>query len=60
MNLATEVLVVLGAVLAVALLGGLAVRYAGQAAAARPVVEADWVRTMPLAAVSHDLRSPRT
>jgi two-component system sensor histidine kinase KdpD len=58
MNLTTEVLVALGAVLAVALLGGLAVRYAGQAAAVRPVVRADRMRTVLLAAVSHDLRTP--
>jgi two-component system, OmpR family, sensor histidine kinase KdpD len=51
-------LVVLGAVIAVALLGGVAVRYAGQAAAARPVAEADRMRTALLAAVSHDLRTP--
>jgi two-component system sensor histidine kinase KdpD len=51
------VLVVLGAVLAVALLGGLAVRYAGQAAA-RPIVKADRMRTVLLTAVSHDLRTP--
>jgi two-component system sensor histidine kinase KdpD len=50
-------LVVLGAVIAVALLGGLAVRYAGQAAA-RPIVEADRMRTVLLTAVSHDLRTP--
>jgi two-component system sensor histidine kinase KdpD len=58
MNLTTEVLVALGAVLAVALLGGLAVRYAGQAASVRPVVQADRMRTVLLAAVSHDLRTP--
>ena len=58
LNLVTEVLVVLGAVIAVALLGGLAVRCAGQAAAVRPVVEADRMRTLLLAAVSHDLRTP--
>jgi K+-sensing histidine kinase KdpD len=58
MNVTTEVLVALGAVLSVALLGGLAMRYAGQAAAARPIVEADRMRTMLLAAVSHDLRTP--
>jgi two-component system, OmpR family, sensor histidine kinase KdpD len=65
LNLATEVLAVLGAVIAVALLGGLAVRYAGQAAAAiaeseaaRPIAEADRMRTVLLAAVSHDLRTP--
>jgi two-component system, OmpR family, sensor histidine kinase KdpD len=54
-------MLVLGAVIAVALLGGLgglAVRYAGQAAAAWPVVEADRMRTVLLAAVSHDLRTP--
>jgi two-component system sensor histidine kinase KdpD len=58
MNLTTEVLVLLGAVLSVALLGGLAMRYAGQAATARPIVEADRMRTMLHAAVSHDLRTP--
>src|SRR5579859_7758539 len=51
-------LVVLGAVIAVALLGGLAVRYAGQVAAARSIVKADRMRTMLLTAVSHDLRTP--
>jgi two-component system, OmpR family, sensor histidine kinase KdpD len=50
-------MLVLGAVIAVALLGGLAVRYAGQAAA-RPIVKADRMRTMLLTAVSHDLRTP--
>jgi two-component system sensor histidine kinase KdpD len=50
-------LVVLGAVIAVALLGGLAARYAGQAAA-RPIVKADRMRTVLLTAVSHDLRTP--
>jgi two-component system, OmpR family, sensor histidine kinase KdpD len=49
---------VLGAVIAFVLLGGLAVRYAGQAAATRPIVEADRMRTVLLAAVSHDLRTP--
>ena len=58
LNLATEVLVVLGVMIAAALLGGLAVRYAGRAAAARPVVEADRMRTVLLATVSHDLRTP--
>lgn len=58
LNLAIAVLVVFGAVIAVALLGGLAVRYAGKAAAARPVVEADRMRTVLLATVSHDLRTP--
>jgi two-component system, OmpR family, sensor histidine kinase KdpD len=56
MNLTTEVLVV-GAVIAVALLGGLAGRYAGQAAG-RPIAEANRMRMMLLAAVSHDLRTP--
>ena len=51
-------LLVLGAVIAVALLGGLAVRYAGQAAAARPIVKADQMRTVLLTTVSHDLRTP--
>jgi len=51
-------LVVLGAVIAVALLGGLAARYAGQAAAARPIMKADRMRTVLLTAVSHDLRTP--
>ena len=51
-------LVVLGAVIAVALLAGLAVRYAGRAAAGRSIVEADRMRTVLLAAVSHDLRTP--
>jgi two-component system sensor histidine kinase KdpD len=58
LNLATEVLVVLDAVMAAALVGGLFVRSAGQAAAARPVVEADRMRTVLLATVSHDLRTP--
>jgi two-component system sensor histidine kinase KdpD len=58
LNLATEVLVVLGAAIAVALLGALAVWYAGQAAAARAIVEADRMRTVLLATVSHDLRTP--
>jgi hypothetical protein len=46
LNLAMEVLVVLVAVIAAALLGGLFVRYAGQTAAAQPVVEADRMRTV--------------
>jgi two-component system, OmpR family, sensor histidine kinase KdpD len=61
----TGVLAVPGAVIAIALLGGIAVRNAGQAAAAivesdaaRPIVEADRMRTALLAAVSHDLRTP--
>ena len=58
LSLATEVLVVLGTVIAVALLGNLALRYAGQSAAVRPIVEADRMRMMLLAAVSHDLRTP--
>ena len=58
LNLAIEVLVVLGVMIVAALLGGLAVRYAGRAAAARPVVEADRMRTVLLATVSHDLRTP--
>jgi two-component system sensor histidine kinase KdpD len=45
-------------VLAVALLGGLALRYARQAAAVRAVAAADRTRRILLAAVSHDLRSP--
>jgi two-component system sensor histidine kinase KdpD len=51
-------LVVLGAVIAVALLGAFAARHAGQAAAGRPIVEADRMRAVLLAAVSHDLRTP--
>jgi two-component system sensor histidine kinase KdpD len=58
LNLTTAVLVVLGAVLAVALLGGLALRYARQAAAVRAIAEADRTRRVLLAAVSHDLRTP--
>jgi two-component system sensor histidine kinase KdpD len=58
LNQTTGVIAVLGAVLTVALLGGLALRYARQAAAARPVAEADRTRRMLLAAVSHDLRTP--
>jgi two-component system sensor histidine kinase KdpD len=57
LNLAIEVLVPV-AVIAAALLGGLFVRHAGQAVAARPVVEADRMRTVLLATVSHDLRTP--
>jgi two-component system sensor histidine kinase KdpD len=58
LNLAIEAFVVLGAVIAVALLGGVAAWYARQAAAARPVAEADRMRTVLLAAVGHDLRTP--
>jgi two-component system sensor histidine kinase KdpD len=57
LNLATGILVV-GAVIVAALLGRLTVRYAGRAAAARAVVEADRMRTVLLATVSHDLRTP--
>jgi K+-sensing histidine kinase KdpD len=61
----TSVLTVIAAAVVVGLLADNAVRYAGRAAAAigeseaaRPIGDADRMRTALLAAVSHDLRTP--
>jgi two-component system, OmpR family, sensor histidine kinase KdpD len=59
LNLTTGVVAVLAAVLAVALLGGLVPAVLEAiAGAALPIAEADRMRTVLLAAVSHDLRTP--
>ncbi|MDX6344997.1 MAG: two-component system, OmpR family, sensor histidine kinase KdpD [Trebonia sp.] len=62
---AAAVAIFIAAAVVVGLLTDNAVRYAGQAAAAiveseaaRPIAEADRMRTALLAAVSHDLRTP--
>ena len=65
LNSAAAVAVFVAVAVVVGLLADCAVRHAGQAAAAiaeseaaRPIAEADRMRTALLAAVSHDLRTP--
>jgi two-component system, OmpR family, sensor histidine kinase KdpD len=61
-NDAVVLSVLIAVAVVVSLLAGKAVRHAGQAAAAtaaaEPIAEADRMRTVLLAAVSHDLRTP--
>ena len=61
LDMTIEALAVLVAVIAVALLGGLVpavLEAIAESEAARPIADADRMRTALLAAVSHDLRTP--
>jgi two-component system sensor histidine kinase KdpD len=58
LNLITDALAFLVAVIAVALIGGLVPAVLAAAEAAQPIAEGDRARAALLAAVSHDLRTP--